>query len=95
MAGDTLPAEKTILHHAEEGHLEKREASTDVPQQMILTAEHKASNRRLNRRLDIFLLPLLSLLYLFNGLDRSNIGNAETQGMIHLEEDMDRHKSRY
>lgn len=31
--------------------------------------------------MDIALLPFLSLLYLFNGLDRSNIGNAETQGM--------------
>jgi hypothetical protein len=30
--------------------------------------------------MDIALLPFLSLLYLFNGLDRSNIGNAETQG---------------
>jgi hypothetical protein len=50
------------------------------------TAEHvyrpdeQASSRRLNRKMDIALLPFLSLLYLFNGLDRSNIGNAETQG---------------
>lgn len=33
-----------------------------------------------NRRIDVALLPLLSLLYLFNGLDRGNIGNAQTQG---------------
>jgi len=37
-------------------------------------------NARVNRRIDVALLPLLSLLYLFNGLDRSNIGNAQTQG---------------
>jgi hypothetical protein len=37
---------------------------------------------RVNRKLDIALLPFLSLLYLFNGLDRSNVGNAETQGMF-------------
>ncbi|KAK4245125.1 putative major facilitator superfamily transporter [Corynascus novoguineensis] len=36
--------------------------------------------RRVNRKLDLGLLPLLSLLYLFNGLDRGNIGNAQTQG---------------
>ncbi|KAK7421662.1 hypothetical protein QQX98_002129 [Neonectria punicea] len=36
--------------------------------------------RALNRKLDVALLPLLSLLYLFNGLDRGNVGNAETQG---------------
>ena len=44
------------------------------------TAEENAMNRALNRRLDLFLLPFLSLLYLFNGLDRGNVGNAETQG---------------
>ncbi|KAI1848845.1 hypothetical protein JX266_005273 [Neoarthrinium moseri] len=36
--------------------------------------------RALNRKLDIALLPLLAVLYLFNGLDRGNIGNAQTQG---------------
>jgi hypothetical protein len=41
---------------------------------------YEAVSRRLNRKMDIFLLPFLSVLYLFNGLDRSNIGNAETQG---------------
>jgi hypothetical protein len=36
--------------------------------------------RRVNLKMDLGLLPLLSLLYLFNGLDRSNFGNAQTQG---------------
>ncbi|KAJ4985597.1 major facilitator superfamily transporter [Stagonosporopsis vannaccii] len=36
--------------------------------------------RRVNRKIDTALLPFLSTLYLFNGLDRSNVGNAETQG---------------
>jgi hypothetical protein len=44
------------------------------------TTEEKAMSRTLNRKLDIFLLPFLSLLYLFNGLDRGNVGNAQTQG---------------
>ncbi|TDZ16575.1 putative transporter [Colletotrichum orbiculare MAFF 240422] len=39
-----------------------------------------AMNRRINRKMDLALLPLLSLLYLFNGLDRGNVGNAQTQG---------------
>jgi hypothetical protein len=46
------------------------------------TQEYEAVSRRLNRKMDIFLLPFLSILYLFNGLDRSNIGNAETQGKL-------------
>ncbi|KAJ0277743.1 hypothetical protein COL940_007632 [Colletotrichum noveboracense] len=39
-----------------------------------------AMHRRINRKMDISLLPLLSILYLFNGLDRGNVGNAQTQG---------------
>ncbi|KAH0424746.1 allantoate transport protein [Colletotrichum camelliae] len=39
-----------------------------------------AMHRRINRKMDISLLPLLSTLYLFNGLDRGNVGNAQTQG---------------
>lgn len=44
------------------------------------TDEEKHLSRSLNRKLDRVLLPALSLLYLFNGLDRGNIGNADTQG---------------
>jgi hypothetical protein len=39
-------------------------------------------SRHVNRKIDIALLPFLSTLYLFNGLDRSNVGNAETQGEL-------------
>ncbi|EDU43685.1 allantoate transport protein [Pyrenophora tritici-repentis Pt-1C-BFP] len=48
----------------------------------------KVMTKRVNRKMDIALLPFLSLLYLFNGLDRSNVGNAETQafGIFHLNE---------
>lgn len=44
------------------------------------TPEDAALNRRVNLKMDVAMLPLLSILYLFNGLDRSNVGNAETQG---------------
>lgn len=43
--------------------------------------EERRMSRALNRKLDFILLPSLSLLYLFNGLDRGNIGNAKTQGL--------------
>jgi hypothetical protein len=48
------------------------------------TDEEKHLSRALNRKLDFVLLPSLSLLYLFNGLDRGNIGNATTQGWIYI-----------
>ncbi|KAF7715437.1 MFS-type transporter [Penicillium ucsense] len=44
------------------------------------TEEEKALSRSVNRKMDLFLLPFLSILYLFNGLDRGNVGNAQTQG---------------
>ena len=52
----------------------------DSTEEQIRSIAEQVSSRRLNRKMDIALLPFLSLLYLFNGLDRSNIGNAETQG---------------
>ncbi len=73
-------------------HLEKHESPealsnefVDVPAGYFpVTTEDKALSRALNVKLDLFLLPLLSLLYLFNGLDRGNVGNAQTQGQKHL-----------
>jgi hypothetical protein len=47
-------------------------------------------SRHLNRKIDIVLLPFLPLLYLLNGLDRPNVGNAETQGLYGLSQT--RHK---
>jgi sugar phosphate permease len=38
--------------------------------------------RRLYRKLDIRLMPILSLMYLFSFLDRGNIGNAKLQGLL-------------
>lgn len=43
------------------------------------TPEDIAMNRKINLKMDVAMLPLLSILYLFNGLDRGNVGNAETQ----------------
>ena len=35
-------------------------------------------HRRVNLKLDLLVLPLITFMYLFNGLDRSNVGNAAT-----------------
>ncbi|KKA18698.1 Retrograde regulation protein 2 [Rasamsonia emersonii CBS 393.64] len=54
--------------------------SSDTPDELSNEEEEKRYNRALNRKLDIVMLPFLSFLYLFSGLDRGNVGNAETQG---------------
>jgi hypothetical protein len=65
-------------------HLEKRldisESANAPAGHVAQTPEEIAMNRKINLKMDVAMLPLLSILYLFNGLDRGNVGNAETQG---------------
>ncbi|KAI0154210.1 major facilitator superfamily transporter [Xylariaceae sp. FL1272] len=56
--------------------LETSHQSGFVPQ----GEEEKRFNRRLNRKLDLMILPLVALGYMFNQLDRSNLGNAQSAG---------------
>lgn len=62
----------TAISNTEKGTSEKREH--------ILTRSNSgfddARTTKLLRKMDIRLLPFLSLLYLLSFLDRSNIGNA-------------------
>jgi len=44
------------------------------------TPEEKKYSRALNRKFDLFILPFCVIIYMFNGLDRSNLGNAQTDG---------------
>lgn len=41
----------------------------------------KKAERRLLRKFDLHILPLLVMMYLFNSLDKSNLGNAKTAGL--------------
>lgn len=43
-------------------------------------ADHHAE-RALCRKFDLRLLPILALMYLFNALDKGNLGNAKTDKM--------------
>ncbi|KAL2284157.1 hypothetical protein FJTKL_09134 [Diaporthe vaccinii] len=53
-----------------EGQVYRSEAHADL-----------TSERKYVRKLDLWLLPFLSIMYFFNSIDRSNLGNAETDGM--------------
>ncbi|KAF2089586.1 MFS general substrate transporter [Saccharata proteae CBS 121410] len=48
--------------------------------------------KQLLRKLDIYVLPLLAIMYLFNSIDKSNLGNAKTDG---LEDDLNFHGNQY
>ena len=49
--------------------------------------ERENFEKRLVRKLDLRLVPWLSLLYLLSFLDRTNIGNAKLQGVRVLSSD--------
>ncbi|KAJ5156919.1 uncharacterized protein N7482_008019 [Penicillium canariense] len=51
-----------------------------VVDEVTRVVDHKAE-RRLCRRFDMRLLPILAVMYLFNALDKGNLGNAKTDGM--------------
>lgn len=55
-------------------------ADLEAPQKEITSAEYlndEKRNRRLTRKLDVRLIPLVAWIFLLNYLDRSNIGNAK------------------
>ncbi|KKY28274.1 putative major facilitator superfamily protein [Diplodia seriata] len=58
------------------------ELSDDMPSDLragdSLSRDDDELNRRTVRKLDVILLPFLALLFLFNSLDKSNIGSAES-----------------
>jgi len=45
--------------------------------EIIAIAHDEERNKKLNRRLDVRILPLCCWIYLLNFLDRGNIGNAK------------------
>ncbi len=50
------------------------------PNQTTAVLDHKAE-RALVWKFDLRLLPVLAVMYLFNSLDKSNLGNAKTAGL--------------
>lgn len=74
--------EATDLHDEKNGHYTDLE-STKADNSALLI-DH-AAEKRLIRKLDLWIVPPVMLLYLFSFLDRVNIGNARLYG---LEDDL-------
>ncbi|KAF2877081.1 major facilitator superfamily domain-containing protein [Massariosphaeria phaeospora] len=66
--------EKTATHLQAE--LQASKQGGYIPE----TPEEKKYSRALNRKFDLYILPFCVMIYMFNGLDRSNLGNAQTDG---------------
>ncbi|KAJ2849401.1 hypothetical protein IWW36_002647 [Coemansia brasiliensis] len=70
MSNDSITEKAGIVTHENE-----------LQQAAIPQAERDAIVKRLKLKLDLRLVPYLALLYLFNSLDRGNIGNARLAGL--------------
>ncbi|TAQ91455.1 hypothetical protein B7494_g149 [Chlorociboria aeruginascens] len=56
------------------------ESPLDASLEPAYVVDHRAE-RALCRKFDYRLLPILALMYLFNALDKGNLGNAKTDGL--------------
>lgn len=61
------------LHNAES-------SSGEIIADTARVVDHKAE-MRLCRKFDARILPFLAVMYLFNALDKGNLGNAQTDGL--------------
>ncbi|KAI1341844.1 major facilitator superfamily domain-containing protein [Xylariaceae sp. FL0016] len=68
---------KTASQDGEKG----QHAAEVEPAAGTATVVDTVTENSLVRKMDLWLLPFMSLMYFFNSVDRSNLGNAETDGM--------------
>lgn len=71
-------------------HTTKQDEETKEEIYMDARVHDPKAERRLCRKLDFRILPLIAVMYLFNALDKGNISNAKTDGIVddlNMEED--------
>lgn len=73
---------------SESGKDRAHSISADAHGNQVVTLEHgetyvisSSAERALLWKFDLRILPLLAVMYLFNTLDKSNLGNAKTAGL--------------
>ncbi|KAF7177298.1 hypothetical protein CNMCM7691_005188 [Aspergillus felis] len=77
---DTKTSTANESVHESGDNLKNYGSAPGVVEDIVRVVDHKAE-RALCRRFDLRLLPVLAVMYLFNALDKGNLGNAETDGM--------------
>ncbi|KAK9899166.1 MFS general substrate transporter [Cystobasidium minutum MCA 4210] len=70
-------------HRVNEKKFDRRESPNSDGVEVASTdlQDHRKLEKAILRKLDIRIIPLLALLFLFSFLDRTNIGNAATLGL--------------
>ncbi|BEJ17787.1 hypothetical protein CspHIS471_0700550 [Cutaneotrichosporon sp. HIS471] len=83
---DHIEKDQQLDNLAERGH-----AVTDEHGNVLLQFD-AAAEKRLVRKIDLFVVPTVAMIYLWCFIDRANIGNAKIAGM---EKDLNLHGYRY
>jgi sugar phosphate permease len=68
-------------HPSKSERIEKVDALATAPDVTLASFAH-LDEKKILRKMDIRLIPMLALLYLLSFLDRGNIGNAKIEGLI-------------
>ncbi|KAI9170792.1 transporter [Paramyrothecium foliicola] len=87
-------AENAVGHGSANGQREKAaglDGLASAPSTTLESFSH-LDEKKILRKMDVRLIPMLALLYLLSFLDRGNIGNAKIEG---LQEDLDMTSDQY
>ena len=89
-----VPSRPSVVSDGEKNGLSTKVESPKADEASIGIGEtsgdyviDKALEKRMLRKFDLIILPTLALMYLFNSIDKSNLGNAYTDGLerdLHL-----------
>jgi hypothetical protein len=82
---------KDDLNDYKDAQYVANEAQLEASGETAATIDPQAE-RSLCRKFDFRLLPVLSIMYLFNSLDKGNLGNAKT---AHMDTDLGFHGNQY
>lgn len=77
---DRMPLEGPTADAEDSDGIVSHDHDEDDTEQGLRSETTTSLDRRVVRKLDFLLLPFLSLFFLINHLDKSNLGNAETAG---------------
>ncbi|KAM0789056.1 hypothetical protein ACM66B_003119 [Microbotryomycetes sp. NB124-2] len=72
---------KDVTSNKEHGFIDDIAQPGHVSQKQILSPLDKEAERRLSRKIDLHIVPIVAMLYLWCFIDRANIGNARIAGM--------------
>ncbi|KAK3331513.1 MFS transporter [Apodospora peruviana] len=73
--------DKLDLEHSNSSHNKSPSLSAADQDVHLLSSIDPKAERAVVWRFDLHLLPVLAIMYLFNSLDKSNLGNAKTAGL--------------